>query len=72
MSAFVKDSSSQHSRDLTHTLTEKKNMYLFIFSVVTSVLNSLRALCYPLRQTNSDSPDTLEKFLQILVYTSRR
>lgn len=71
MSAFVKDLSSQHNRDLTHTLTER-TMYLFIFSVVTSVLNSLRALCYPLRQTNSDGPDALEKFLQILVYTSRR
>lgn len=31
MNAFVKDSSSQHNRDLTHTLTEKKNIYLFIY-----------------------------------------
>lgn len=31
MNAFVKDSSSQHNRDLTHTLTGKKNMYFFFF-----------------------------------------
>lgn len=32
MSAFVKDSSSQHNRDLTHTLTEKKHVFIYFFS----------------------------------------